>query len=220
MISKTYNSKEICEMFNISAPRLLQFRKGQSVTAPGKGKNNARIYSFEPLLEEGTDWYWDGSEVVFRQSAVIKISKRKKYNKSGEHNYEAREKRKKEKKAANELKEGEYTVQEIADRLNLTVQKIYALRDISSNKPVSYTNYLIQNKDWRYDDGKVILLQSAKEKVKGYADLLKDKEEIPKAKRIAILIGTKVFHLTGEAAIRVINIIEQEQSRKKKNISL
>jgi hypothetical protein len=44
---------------------------------------------------------------------------------------------------------------------------------------------------------------------------LKDREEVPKAKRIAILIGTKVFHLTGEFAFRVIDIIEEDQARKK-----
>jgi len=115
------------------------------------------------------------------------------------------------------LNEGEYTVQEIADRLGITVQKIYSLRDISTNKPVSYKNYLIQNKDWKYDDGKVILFQSAKEKIKGYVDLLKEKEDVPKAKRIAVLIGTKVFHLTGEAAQGVIEMIQLEQIRKNKS---
>jgi len=216
MLGKTYNSKEICEMFNISAPRLLQFRKGQSVRVKTTKEGVLRTYKFDALLEEGKDWYWDGSEVVFRQSAVTKLSKRKVYNKNRDNtNNEPKERKKRENKKENQLKEGEYTVQEIADRLDITVQKIYALRDISSNKPVSYKNYLIQNQDWRYDDGKVILLQTAKEKIKGYIDLLKDREEVPKAKRIAILIGTKVFHLTGESAYRVIDIIEEDQARKK-----
>jgi len=215
MSGKTYNSKEICEMFNISAPRLLQFRKGQSVNVKTSKDGVLRNYKFEALLEEGKDWYWDGSEVVFRQSSVTKLSKRKIYNKNRDNNAEPKERKKRENKKENQLKEGEYTVQEIADRLDISVQKIYALRDISSNKPVSYKNYLIQNQDWRYDDGKVILLQTAKEKIKGYIELLKDREEVPKAKRIAILIGTKVFHLTGEAAYRVIDIIEDDQARRK-----
>ena len=215
MSGKTYNSKEICEMFNISAPRLLQFRKGQSVNVKTSKDRVLRNYKFEALLEEGKDWYWDGSEVVFRQSSVTKLSKRKIYNKNRDNNAEPKERKKRENKKENQLKEGEYTVQEIADRLDISVQKIYALRDISSNKPVSYKNYLIQNQDWRYDDGKVILLQTAKEKIKGYIELLKDREEVPKAKRIAILIGTKVFHLTGEAAYRVIDIIEDDQARRK-----
>jgi len=217
MSRKTYNSKEICEMFNISAPRLLQFRKGQSVKIKTNDENLIRSYKFDPLLEEGKDWYWDGSEVVFRQSSVTKLSKRKKYNKSGENKILAKDRKKLEREEKNKLNEGEYTVQEIADRLGITVQKIYSLRDISTNKPVSYKNYLIQNKDWKYDDGKVILFQSAKEKIKGYVDLLKEKEDVPKAKRIAVLIGTKVFHLTGEAAQGVIEMIQLEQIRKHKS---
>jgi hypothetical protein len=217
MSGKTYNSKEICEMFNISAPRLLQFRKGQSVKIKTNDENLIRSYKFDPLLEEGKDWYWDGSEVVFRQSSVTKLSKRKKYNKSGENKILAKDRKKLEREEKNKLNEGEYTVQEIADRLGITVQKIYSLRDISTNKPVSYKNYLIQNKDWKYDDGKVILFQSAKEKIKGYVDLLKEKEDVPKAKRIAVLIGTKVFHLTGEAAQGVIEMIQLEQIRKNKS---
>ncbi|MFZ9760757.1 MAG: hypothetical protein ACO3EO_01485 [Candidatus Kapaibacteriota bacterium] len=217
MSGKTYNSKEICEMFNISAPRLLQFRKGQSVKIKTNDENLIRSYKFDPLLEEGKDWYWDGSEVVFRQSSVTKLSKRKKYNKSGENKILAKDRKKLEREEKNKLNEGEYTVQEIADRLGITVQKIYSLRDISTNKPVSYKNYLIQNKDWKYDDGKVILFQSAKEKIKGYVDLLKEKEDVPKAKRIAVLIGTKVFHLTGEAAQGVIEMIQLEQIRKHKS---
>jgi len=217
MSGKTYNSKEICEMFNISAPRLLQFRKGQSVKIKTNDENLIRSYKFDPLLEEGKDWYWDGSEVVFRQSSVTKLSKRKKYNKSGENKILAKDRKKLEREEKNKLNEGEYTVQEIADRLGITVQKIYSLRDISTNKPVSYKNYLIQNKDWKYDDGKVILFLSAKEKIKGYVDLLKEKEDVPKAKRIAVLIGTKVFHLTGEAAQGVIEMIQLEQNRKHKS---
>jgi hypothetical protein len=204
-------------MFNISAPRLLQFRKGQSVKIKTNDENLIRSYKFDPLLEEGKDWYWDGSEVVFRQSSVTKLSKRKKYNKSGENKILAKDRKKLEREEKNKLNEGEYTVQEIADRLGITVQKIYSLRDISTNKPVSYKNYLIQNKDWKYDDGKVILFQSAKEKIKGYVDLLKEKEDVPKAKRIAVLIGTKVFHLTGEAAQGVIEMIQLEQIRKNKS---
>ncbi|MGA1248860.1 MAG: hypothetical protein ACO323_01165 [Candidatus Kapaibacteriota bacterium] len=204
-------------MFNISAPRLLQFRKGQSVKIKTNDENLIRSYKFDPLLEEGKDWYWDGSEVVFRQSSVTKLSKRKKYNKSGENKILAKDRKKLEREEKNKLNEGEYTVQEIADRLGITVQKIYSLRDISTNKPVSYKNYLIQNKDWKYDDGKVILFQSAKEKIKGYVDLLKEKEDVPKAKRIAVLIGTKVFHLTGEAAQGVIEMIQLEQIRKHKS---
>ena len=47
MAQKTYNSKEVCEMFSLSAPRLLQFRKGQTVKVAGKGKNDEpRFYDF------------------------------------------------------------------------------------------------------------------------------------------------------------------------------
>lgn len=211
---KTYNSKEICVLFNISAPRLLQFRKGQQVTVKSKNPSKPdRAYKFDPLLIEGTDWVWDGSEVVFRQSAVTKLSKRKIYNKHGNSNIQPLQKAKRVKPAKPKLKAGEYTVQEIADKYKTTVQKIYALRDISSNKPISYNDYLIQNKDWIYDDGKVILFESAKSKIKGYIELLKERSEVPKARRIAVLVGTKVFHLTGNEAHMVIAIIQSKQGK-------
>ena len=223
MAQKTYNSKEVCEMFNLSAPRLLQFRKGQTVKVAGKGKNSEpRFYEFEPILKEGKDWEWNGSEVLFKESAITKLKQRKSYRKFQNNNASARgtkpmanrQQRKLEtKKEVNTL---EFSVQELAEEMKLTVQKIYALRDISTNKPVSFQNYLKQNKDWKYDDGKVILLRSAKEKIQQYADMLKEKEEIPKSKKLSVLIGNKVFHLQGDAANAVIKIIEKEQLSKKK----
>lgn len=212
---KNYTSKEICDMFKISPPRLLQFRKGQSVVVKSKNPSKPdRVYNFDPLLEEGLDWYWDGSEVVFRQSTIAKLSKRKQYNKSGNYTAQALQRTMQQKKAKQKLKDGEYSVQDIADKYKLTVQKVYALRDISTNRPVSYKDYLIQNKDWKYDDGKVILFESAKKKIKGYAELIKEKEQVPKAKRIAILVGTKLFHLTGNEAQMVISIIQSKQKKR------
>lgn len=210
-------------MFNLSAPRLLQFRKGQTVKVAGKGKDNEpRFYEFEPILKEGKDWEWNGSEVLFKESVITKLKQRKSYRKYQNNNLTTRgtkptanrQQRKLEtKKEVNNL---EFSVQELAEEMKLTVQKIYALRDISTNKPVSFQNYLKQNKDWKYDDGKVILLKSAKEKIQQYADMLKEKEEIPKSKKLSVLIGNKVFHLQGDAANAVIKIIEKEQLSKKK----
>lgn len=222
MTGKTYNSKEICEMFSISAPRLLQFRKGQQVKVKTNKPNVLREYKFDPLLEEGKDWYWDGSEVVFKQSSVIKLSKRKTYNKTGQNLITVKTQQKADRlqakaQLAQQMKQnGEYTVQEISDKLKISVQKIYSLRDISTNKPVSYTDYLIQNKDWRYEDGKVILMGLAKEKIKGYANLLIQKQQIPKVKRIGVLVGTKIFHLTGSEADAIIDLLTKYQERKRK----
>lgn len=224
MAGKTYNSKEVCEMFQLSAPRLLQFRKGQTVKVKGRDSDeDDRVYSFEPLLQENKDWFWDGSEVVFRQSAIDILSKRKIYRKFNSRNQATQNTKKINKKVKDKLdnnkkklQQNEFSVQELAEQLNLTVQKIYALRDISTNKPVSFQNYLKQDKDWKYDDGKVILLKSAKDKIQEYAELLKEKEVVPKSKRITILIGNKVFHLSGESAMAVINIIEKDQISKKK----
>lgn len=223
MAQKTYNSKEVCEMFTLSAPRLLQFRKGQTVKVAGKGKNDEpRFYDFEPILKEGKDWEWNGSEVVFKESAITKLKQRKAYRKLQNNTVTSRgtkpssnrqQGKLETKRETNSL---EFSVQELAEEMKLTVQKIYALRDISTNKPVSFQNYLKQNKDWKYDDGKVILFKSAKEKVKQYADMLKEKEEIPKSKKISVLIGNKVFHLFGDAANAVIRIIEKDQLSKKK----
>ena len=227
MAKKTYTSKEVCEMFNLSAPRLLQFRKGQKVSVPSKVKNKEpRIYEFDPILIEGKDWEWNGSEVVFFESSITKLKERKTYRKYQHRMSSDRGAKSSTRKkvfavyeAQNDytnINNAEFSVQEIAEEFNLNVQKIYALRDISSNKPVSYTNYLRQNKDWRYDDGKVILLKSAKQKIQEYAKMLKEKEEVPKSKKITVLIGNKVFNLQGEASNQVIKIIEKEQLSKKK----
>ena len=223
MTQRTYNSKEVCEMFNLSAPRLLQFRKGQTVKVKGKSKNEEpRYYEFEQILEEGKDWDWNGSEVVFKESAITKLKQRKAYRKYQNKTVAVREKKTTANKEQSKLDTNrkvnnlEYSVQELAEEMKLTVQKIYALRDISTNKPVSFHNYLKQNKDWRYDDGKVVLLKSAREKIQQYANILKQKEEIPKSKKLTVLIGNKVFHLHGEAANTVIKIIEKEQHSKKK----
>ena len=223
MAQKTYNSKEVCEMFSLSAPRLLQFRKGQTVKVAGKGKNDEpRFYDFEPILKEGKDWEWNGSEVVIKESAITKLKQRKAYRKIQSNTVTSRGTKSSSKRqqgkleTKREINSLEFSVQELAEEMKLTVQKIYALRDISTNKPVSFQNYLKQNKDWKYDDGKVILFKSAKEKVKQYADMLKEKEEIPKSKKLSVLIGNKVFHLLGDAANAVIKIIEKDQLSKKK----
>lgn len=226
MAKKTYTSKEVCEMFNLSAPRLLQFRKGQKVRVSSKIKNKQpRTYEFDPILIEGEDWEWNGSEVVFNESAINKLKERKAYRKyqirmSSDRGAKAmardnqdKSDKKPELNINNNLA---FSVQEIAEELDLSVQKIYALRDISTNKPVSFTNYLRLNKDWKYDDGKVILLKSARQKIQEYANMLKEKEEVPKSKKITVLIGNKVFHLQGEASNQVIRIIENEQLSKKK----
>jgi hypothetical protein len=210
-------------MFNLSAPRLLQFRKGQKVKVAGKGENEeSRIYEFEPILTEGKDWEWDGSEVIFKESAITKLKQRKAYRKYHSKTSSARSSRTKTLRQKGKLEtkreanNNEFSVQELAEEMNLTVQKIYALRDISTNKPVSFQKYLLLNKDWKYDDGKVVLLKGAREKIKEYAEMLKEKEVVPKSKRITILIGNKVFHLSGTAADSVIKIIEKEQMSKKK----
>jgi hypothetical protein len=226
MIKKTYTSKEVCEMFNLSAPRLLQFRKGQKVRVSTKNENEEpRTYEFDPILIEGEDWEWNGSEVVFNESSIIKLKERKAYRKyqhrmSSDRGAKSLARRQLgisyEPKDIN-INNLEFSVQEIAEEMNLSVQKIYALRDISSNKPVSFTNYLKLNKDWKYDDGKVILFRSARQKIQEYANMLKEKEEVPKTRKITVLIGNKVFHLQGEASNAVIRIIEQEQLSKKKN---
>lgn len=227
MAKKTYTSKEVCDMFNLSAPRLLQFRKGQKVSVPSKVKNKEpKTYEFDPILIEGKDWEWNGSEVVFFESSITKLKERKTYRKYQHRMTSDRGAKSSTRKKVIAVYEAqnnytninntEFSVQEIAEEFNLNVQKIYALRDISSNKPVSFTNYLKLNKDWRYDDGKVILLKSARQKIQEYADMLKEKEEVPKSKKITVLIGNKVFHLQGDASNEVIRIIEKEQLSKKK----
>ena len=202
-------------MFNITAPRLLQFRKGQLVNVKSKD-GSLRTYTFDPILIENKDWYWNESEAIFRESAIEKIKGRKQYVKNGDHNAASREKKRQEFIAKNTLKDGEYLVPAIAKKYKITVQNIYSLRDTSTTKPKSYSNYLIQGKDWRFDGGKVILLKSSIAKIEEYAKLLKEKSTIPKAKRISVLVNSKLFHLSGEDAKKVIEMLHKKQKSKNK----
>jgi len=191
---KTYNSNDLRKMFKVSKPRLTQFRKGQKVNR----------YFYGPVIEEGKDWYWNGSEVIYTESAV-QILKSRTINKN-------RNKHKAKQVASKSIKRvGEYTIQDVATEVGLTVQKIYALRDFSSNKPVAFTNYLIFNTDWKYIDGSVIVFESGKAKVAEYAQFLEERKKVPKSKRITVLIGTKVFNLTGEEARSIIEIVKRKQ---------
>jgi hypothetical protein len=191
---KTYNSNELTEMFKVSPPRLLQFRKGQQV----------KDYFYDPILEEGKDWYWNGSEVVYTESAVQKLKDRRVNKKRNKHAI-------KQVVLESIKKVGEYTIQDVAMEVGLTVQKVYTLRDNSTNKPIAFTNYLIENTDWKYVGGSVIILESGKAKATEYAQFLEDRKKVPKSKRITVLIGTKVFNLTGKEARSIIEIIKRKQ---------
>ena len=212
---RMYNSKEICAMFNITAPRLLQFRKGQLVNVKSKD-GSPRTYTFDPILIENKDWYWNESEAVFRESAITKIKERKANRKLGEHTANSKAKRKEILKTNNSLKDGEYLVPAIAKKYKITVQNVYSLRDTSTTKPKSYSNYLIQGKDWRFDGGKVILLKSSIAKIEEYVKMLKEKRNVPKANRISVLVNSKLFHLSGEDAKKVIEMLQKKQNDKNK----
>jgi hypothetical protein len=209
---KTYTSDEVAKLYNLSTPRLLQLRKGQIVntyeTVRGK-KVLARSYSFPPILEEGKDWEWTGSEVVFFESALKKITNRKANRKhNGKTQRPNSTKVKVVKIKAPSFPKGAVMVPDVANEFKITVQQIYAIRDTSINKPRSFTNYLIKGKDWDYINGKVALYKSAIPKVKELVALIKQKATMPKVKSITALVGTKAFRISGADAQRIIDIIK------------
>ena len=74
---KTYNTKEVCNMFNLSAPRLSHFRKGQQVKVKSKKNHQDRVYNFDPILQENKDWFWKDSNAIFTESAIQILKNRK-----------------------------------------------------------------------------------------------------------------------------------------------
>lgn len=209
---KTYNSKEVCKMFNLSAPRLLQFRKGQQVQVKSKNPSHAdRVYSFDPILEENKDWFWEGSEVVFTESAIEILNSRKQYRK-----YATRLSSTKIPKtqipAPTPKKDGYLTFQDVSTELKISVQKIYALRDNATNIPKTATkkHILRLNKDWIFEDGKVLLKVEAVEKIKDFFET-KKKTIINKNKKLTILQGKNVVIVSGEKARKILDILEDKK---------
>lgn len=70
---QTYTTKQVCEIAQITQPRIHQMRNGQSVKAPKTGQ----IYKIKPTLEEGKHWRWNGSEVVFLPAGLEAVLNRR-----------------------------------------------------------------------------------------------------------------------------------------------
>lgn len=208
---KTYSSKEVCKMFNLSAPRLLQFRKGQQVQVKSKNPSHAdKVYSFDPILEENKDWFWEGSEVVFTESAIEILNSRKQYRK-----YATRLRSTKIPKAQTQTpkKDGFITFIDASIKLNTSVQKIYALRDVALNIPKSAKkeHILRLNKDWIFEDGKILLKVEAVEKIKAFLETRK-KAQLEKNKKLTILQGKNVMIVSGEKAKKILEILQDTEN--------
>lgn len=210
---KTYNSKEVCKMFNLSAPRLLQFRKGQQVQVKSKNPSHAdRVYSFDPILEENKDWFWEGSEVVFAESAIQILNGRKQYRKYG--GTRLRSTKTPKIQTPTPKKDGFITFPDVSVKLKVSVQKIYALRDIATNTPKSATkeHILRLNKDWIFEDGKVLLKESSVKKIEDFLEKRK-KAELDKNKKITILQGKNVVIVSGDKAKRILDILQDNPDK-------
>lgn len=209
---KTYSSKEVCKMFNLSAPRLLQFRKGQQVQVKSKNPSHAdRVYSFDPILEENKDWFWDGSEVIFAESAIEILNSRKQYRKYATR-LSSTKIPKSQIPAPTPKKDGYTTFTDVSKNLKVSVQKIYALRDVATNIPKSAKkeHILRLNKDWIFEDGKILLKEESVEKIKSFLESIK-KAKLEQGKKLTILQGKNVMIVSGEKAKKILEILQDKK---------
>lgn len=204
-----YTSSDVCERFQLSAPRLLQFRNGQSVKSSRKknGKSVEFTYHFDPILTENVDFIWDGSVVMFSELALVKIENFKKNRK-----YHKRLKTEiippTKKEIEDEL--GLVSVKNISKELNIGVQEIYTMRDtVSGFRKKRSFQLLIQYEDWKYIVGKVYLTQKGIEKVK---ENIKTKESRKKIhlesnEKIIIIHKENAFTISGELAHKIAEMV-------------
>lgn len=210
---KTYTSKEICKMYNLSAPRLLQFRKGQKVEVKSKDpKFEDKVYTFDPILQENKDWYWEGSEVVFTESAIEILNGRKQYRKYGGR-LKSTKTPKSQTPTPTPSKNGYITFIDASKNLKVSVQKIYALRDVALNIPKSAKkeHILRLNKDWIFEDGKILLKEESVEKIKAFLETRK-KAKLEQSKKLTILQGKNVVIVSGEKAKKILDILQDGEN--------
>jgi hypothetical protein len=206
---KTYNTKEVCNMFNLSTTRLSHFRKGQQVKVKSKKNHQDRVYTFDPILQENKDWFWKDSNAIFTESAIQILKNRKKYRKLSGKGSSTQTPNVRRKYIP---KKGFLTFPDVSAKLKISIQKIYALRDNAKNIPKSATNkhILRLNKDWILEDGKVLLKVEAVEKIKDFFETRK-KTILNKNKKLTILQGKNVVIVSGEKARKILDILENKK---------
>ena len=82
----TFNTKDLCAIYSISAPRLSQIRNGRKTKSIENASGNPMVYDCEPILKKGQDWNWKMSEVVYYMSAIRKLNNQTKKGKSIQKN--------------------------------------------------------------------------------------------------------------------------------------
>lgn len=65
-------TKEMVQKTGLSRQRLYQLRNGKKVAPNSDGK----IYQLKPKLIEGEDWFWERGQIIYRESALKKLTKK------------------------------------------------------------------------------------------------------------------------------------------------
>lgn len=63
----TYTTADILKATGLTRARLHQLRAGYTKD----------IYTYKPILIEGTDYYWEKGAVIYKESAIDKLNCRK-----------------------------------------------------------------------------------------------------------------------------------------------
>lgn len=82
----TFNTKDLCAIYSISAPRLSQIRNGEKAKSNKNAKGKSAVLNCEPILKKGEDWTWKNSQVVYYMSAIKKLNNQTKKGKSLQKN--------------------------------------------------------------------------------------------------------------------------------------
>jgi len=143
---------------------------------------------------------------MFSESSITKIKNKKrnrKFNiKSKAIPSPSKEKVKKE--------EGLLEVKNLADKLKLTVQNIYAMRDISK-KNIANSKYhsLVEDQDWKHINGKVFITKEGVEKIKENIKIKRNRKELllEKNAKITIIHKSNVFTISGELAFKIAEMV-------------
>jgi len=205
---RIFTSKEICDMFGLTAPRLCHFRYGQTVHSKSKTKGGiSKVYKMPPCLTEGKDWYKNGREIIYRESAIEILKERRHYEKSSSLKNSPLVTFRTTRTSP---KNGFLTVKEVSRMLDSKYSDVYNLRDASSNIPklAEESHILKMDEDWIYHNGSILLKKESVEKVKSFLE--KKRNPFKRARKVTILWGNISSSISGQKAKKILEILRDK----------
>lgn len=204
---RIYTSKEVCDMFGLTSARMCHFRYGQTVHSKNKTGGISKVYKMPACLIEGKDWYKDGREIIYRESAIQILKERRHYEKSGKLK---NSKLVSFRATRTSPKDGFLTLREVARSFNVKYSDVYNLRDASPNIPklADESHILKMDEDWIYHNSGILLKKESVEKVKAFLE--KKRNPFRRARKVTILWGNISSNISGEKAKKILEILRDK----------